>query len=312
LSNGKTVALALGSGAARGYTHIGVIEALEARGYDIVAVSGCSMGAVIGGFYAAGKLQEYRDWVCSLTYMDVLKLVDVSLLSNGVIRGDKLYSRLADMLDGQLIEDLDIPFTAVSVDLKSKKEVWFQNGLLNHAIRASSAIPSLFTPVGDEAGHLLVDGAVLNPLPITPCMSAHADFIMAVDLNSDLPMPEDIQPDDETKEGRKMLWMNGLLDKASQWLENKTSARAARKQADENLGKLEILNQVFEVMSSSLTQYKVAGYPPDLLIRVPVKACEVYEFYRATEVIEIGRKIADEALDEFEKGNSSRYGRIMG
>ena len=113
MSNGKTVALALGSGAARGYTHIGVIEALEARGYEIVAISGCSMGAVVGGFYAAGKLKQYRDWVCTLTYMDVLKLVDVSLLSNGVIRGDKLYNRMEAMLNGQLIEDLSIPFTAV-------------------------------------------------------------------------------------------------------------------------------------------------------------------------------------------------------
>tara|TARA_B100001109_G_scaffold167044_1_gene136069 strand:+ start:25415 stop:26344 length:930 start_codon:yes stop_codon:yes gene_type:complete len=309
LSNGKTVALALGSGAARGYTHIGVIEALEARGYEIVAISGCSMGAVVGGFYAAGKLKQYRDWVCTLTYMDVLKLVDVSLLSNGVIRGDKLYNRMEAMLNGQLIEDLSIPFTAVSVDLKSKKEVWFQNGPLNQAIRSSAAIPSIFAPVCDDAGRTLVDGAVLNPLPITPCMSAHADYIMAVDLNSDLPMPDELLPDADNKEGRKLLWMNSLLDKASQWIENKTNAR---KQADENLGKLDILNQVFEVMSSSLTQYKVAGYPPDLLIRMPVKACEVYEFYRAEEVIETGRHIADEALDEFEKGNSSRYGRIMG
>tara|TARA_B100001996_G_scaffold150162_2_gene114283 strand:+ start:508 stop:1443 length:936 start_codon:yes stop_codon:yes gene_type:complete len=311
VSNGKTVALALGSGAARGYTHIGVIEALEARGYEIVAISGCSMGAVIGGFYAAGKLQQYRDWVCTLNYMDVLKLVDVTLLSNGVIRGDKLYNRMEEMLNGQLIEDLNIPFTAVSVDLKSKKEVWFQNGPLNQAIRASAAIPSVFAPVCDDAGRTLVDGAVLNPLPITPCMSAHADYIIAVDLNSDLPLPQDLMPEEEKdkNEGRRLLWMNSLLDKASQWLENKSNAR---KQADENLGKLDILNQVFEVMSSSLTQYKVAGYPPDLLIRMPVKVSEVYEFYRAEEIIETGRHIADEALSEFEQGNSSRYGRIMG
>lgn len=303
----KTVALALGSGGARGYAHIGVIDALQARGYNIVMVSGCSMGAIVGGFYCSGRLDEFREWVSTLRYLDVLRLVDVSLLSNGVIKGDRLYNRISDMLNGQLIEDLPIPFTAVATDIISKKEVWFQRGNLQYAVRASAAIPSLFTPVADK-GRLLVDGAVLNPLPITPCVSAHADIIVAVDLNADVPMPAGFH-DEGVTEQDKNAWLNSLLDKAGQWLENKTSAR---KQADENLGKLEMLNEVFEVMSASLTRYKIAGYPPDLLIKMPSVACEMYEFYRADEIIRLGRQIADEALDAYEAGHSSLYGDRMG
>ncbi len=305
----KTVALALGSGGARGYAHIGVIDALEARGYDIVMVSGCSMGAIIGGFYCAGELQEYRDWVCTLNYLDVLKLVDVSLLSSGVIRGDRLYNRIAAMLNGRNIEDLAIPFTSVAVDIRSKKEVWFQRGSLQHAVRASAAIPSLFNPVTDDSGRVLVDGAVLNPLPILPCVSAHADLMIAVDLNADVPVPGEVKVESEDESQQKQAWFNTLLDKAGQWLENKAGAR---KNADENLGKLEILNQVFEVMSASLTRYKLAGYPPDLLIKMPLTACEMYEFYRAEEIIDMGRRIADEALDAFEAGHSSLYGDRAG
>lgn len=303
----KTVALALGSGGARGYAHIGVIDALQARGYNIVMVSGCSMGAIVGGFYCSGRLDEFRAWVSTLRYLDVLRLVDVTLLSNGVIKGDRLYNRISDMLNGQLIEDLPIPFTAVATDIISKKEVWFQRGNLQYAVRASAAIPSLFTPVADK-GRLLVDGAVLNPLPITPCVSAHADIIVAVDLNSDVPIPTGFHDDGVTEQDKK-AWLNTLLDKAGQWLENKSNAR---KQADENLGKLEMLNEVFEVMSASLTRYKIAGYPPDLLIKMPSVACEMYEFYRADEIIRLGRQIADEALDAYEAGHSSLYGDRMG
>lgn len=304
----KTVALALGSGAARGYTHIGVIDALEARGYEIVMVSGCSMGAVVGGFYCAGQLDIYRNWVCGLKYLDVLKLLDLSLLSGGVIRGDRVFNIISEMLNGQLIEDLPIPFTAVATDLTNKKEIWFQRGSLQDAVRASAAIPSLLSPVASN-GRLLVDGAVLNPLPITPCVSAHADCIIAVDLNAEVPMPQELSHDPVIQQKKKQDWFNTLVDKASQWFENKSNGR---KEADESLGKLDILNQVFEVMSASLTQYKIAGYPPDLLIKIPLNCCEVYEFYRAEEMIRLGRHIADQALDAFEAGNSSLYGQRMG
>ncbi|MFY9179695.1 MAG: patatin-like phospholipase family protein [Venatoribacter sp.] len=306
----KTVALSLGSGGARGYTHIGVIEALEERGYEIKAISGCSIGALVGGFYCAGKLGEYRKWVEKLKYLDMIKLMDISLLSSGMIRGDKIFNVIDEMLGDTQIEDLELPFTAVATDLTDQKEIWFQDGLLSQAIRASAAIPGMFSPV-EVNGHLMVDGAVLNPLPITPCVSSHADLIIAVDLSADVPNLPDlvsiVEKASETKE-EKSEWYHSFLDKAAQWVESR-GLKIPEKEQREQLGKLGVLNRVVDVMSASLTQYKVAGYPPDLLIKIPRDCCDTYEFYRASEMIYLGKRIAHLALDAYEQGYSSLYGQ---
>ncbi|WP_236212569.1 patatin-like phospholipase family protein, partial [Metapseudomonas otitidis] len=178
----KRVALVLGSGGARGYAHIGVIQELEARGYEIACVAGCSMGAVVGGIYAAGKLDEYREWTESLDYLDVLRLLDVSFRL-GAIRGEKVFGRIREIVGEIDIEQLPIPFTAVATDLTNQQEIWFQEGCLHQAMRASAAIPSLFTPVM-QGSRMLVDGGLLNPLPIVPVVSSHCDLIIAVNLNA--------------------------------------------------------------------------------------------------------------------------------
>jgi NTE family protein len=322
----KTVALVLGSGGARGMAHIGVIKEIEARGYKIISVSGCSMGAVIGGFYCANKLDEFYAWAKSLNYLDLLRLVDFSFISNGAIRGDKVFSLLAEMLDDIQIENLDIPFTAVTTDLAHSKEVWFQRGSLEQAMRASAAIPGLFQPVKLD-DRLFVDGGVLNPLPIAASVSAHADYIIAIDLNADVPMPEvkkDLvslkeRPEPSLDEIYKSDWLNSIVNKASQWftseddLEGDVEAVKAKAETDvANLGKLEILYQMFEVMQASLSQYKVAGYPPDLLVRIPQTSGEMYEFHRTEELVSLGGNIASQALDAFEQGHSSLYGQRLG
>lgn len=307
-----TVALCLGSGGARGYTHIGVIDELVARGYDITAISGCSIGALVGGFYCADKLEDYRQWVLSLTYFDVLKLLDISFWASGMIRGDKLFHIIDDMLDDIQIEDLRLPFTAVATDLTRYKEVWFQQGSLAQAVRASSAIPGMFTPV-QVGNRLLVDGAVLNPLPITPCVSSRADLILAVDLSADVPNPlasaVAVAPSNNEENAD---WLKGFLGKANTWLEhlnlNRKSAQDAQDD-QERLGKLGVMSRVVDVMSSSLTQYKIAGYPPDLLIKMPRDCCETYDFHRAQEMIALGREVARQALDAYEAGASSIYGQ---
>lgn len=178
----KRVALVLGSGGARGYAHIGVIEEIEARGYEIACIAGCSMGAVVGGIYAAGKLQDYRDWTESLDYLDVLRLLDVSFRL-GAIRGEKVFGRIREIVGEINIEALSIPYTAVATDLTNQQEIWFQEGCLHQAMRASAAIPSLFTPVV-QGSRMLVDGGLLNPLPIIPVVSSHCDLIIAVNLNA--------------------------------------------------------------------------------------------------------------------------------
>jgi NTE family protein len=175
------IALSLGGGGARGYAHIGVIEVLEERGYEIVAVAGTSMGALVGGLHAADVLPQYAAWVGGLTQRDVLRLLDPAVRGPSAIRGDKVLGRVAELLDGARIEDLRIPFTAVATDLLARREVWFQRGPVDAAIRASVALPTIFPPVMLN-GRLLVDGGLLNPVPLDPLASVRADAVVAVSL----------------------------------------------------------------------------------------------------------------------------------
>ncbi|NQD54772.1 alpha/beta hydrolase [Pseudomonas sp. CM25] len=340
----KRVALVLGSGGARGYAHIGVIEEIERRGYDIACVAGCSMGAVIGGIYAAGKLEHYRNWIESLDYLDVLRLVDVSFRL-GAIRGDKVFGQIRKIVGEINIEQLRIPYTAVATDLTNQQEIWFQEGCLHQAMRASAAIPSLFTPVM-QGNRMLVDGGILNPLPIVPVVSSHCDLIIAVNLNAtnqkqyQLPvierpaafkmrfdallsslgsrLPFRRKPAEELIRIEQEIVAEGLAP-PSPWLSDATDPdtqqpaaaperEGAPKSATgsfiiDNVGPaslLDLINQSFEVMQTSLAQYKIAGYPPDVLINVPKRVCRFFEFYKAPELIALGREIARDTLDSYE------------
>lgn len=347
----KRVALVLGSGGARGYAHIGVIEELERRGYDIACIAGCSMGAVVGGVYAAGKLKQYREWIESLDYLDVLRLVDVSFRL-GAIRGEKVFGQIREIVGEINIEDLQIPYTAVATDLTHQQEIWFQEGCLHQAMRASAAIPSLFTPVM-QGNRMLVDGGLLNPLPIVPVVSSHCDLIVAVNLNSttqghyQLPVIE--RPPAVKRRVDSMISSLGSrlpfrrkLDAAGNelhlpqntpkasaatienpWLESadpQGQQPAAAPQGEsaprsatgsviiDNVGPaslLDLINQSFEVMQTSLAQYKIAGYPPDILINVPKRVCRFFEFYKAPELIALGREIASDTLDRYEAEHRS-------
>ncbi len=346
----KTVALTLGSGGARGYAHIGAIEILVERGYEIVAISGCSMGALIGGMYGAGKMQDYKDWVTGLGQFDVLKLLDVTFNSVGAIRGEKIFSVVREMLGETRIEDLPIAFTAVATDLLAHKEIWFQEGPLDQAIRASVAIPSVVTPLVLN-GRVLVDGALLNPLPIIPTISSHADMIVAVNLSGEDDRSNRI-PDAafaSAVDGSSDMdeWVDAIREKASRWFDWDTlKSLAARKpdngespedkitkevrkkehqkqverkptdkKAQEDhetidwdklgIGKFDVMNLTIETMQSALVQYKIAGYPPDLLVNVPKNACRSYDYHKAPELIQLGRERMAAALDRFEESRSS-------
>ncbi|MCK0105544.1 patatin-like phospholipase family protein [Marinobacter sp. S0848L] len=357
--NGKTVALTLGSGGARGYAHIGAIEVLHERGYKIIAISGCSMGALVGGMYAAGKLQEYKDWVTGLGQFDVLKLLDVTFTSIGAIRGEKVFSVVRDILGDTRIEDLPMSYTAVATDLLAHKEIWFQEGPLDQAIRASIAIPSVVTPLVLN-GRVLVDGALLNPLPIIPTISAHADLVMAVNLSGEddkqrrIPDAAFSFNDDDGSDIEE--WVGAMRDKASRWFdwdaikslttrnprgdespEDKISREIAKRTAEENrkiepkakeeeriqnrakqkeehptidwdklgIGKFDVMNLTIETMQSALVQYKIAGYPPDLLVNIPKNASRSYDYHKAPELIRLGRERMIAALDRFEESRSS-------
>ena len=183
MSEKKTVSLVLGSGGARGYAHIGVIETLLEHGYEIKSVSGSSMGSLIGGLYTCGKLDVFKEWILGLDLLDVAKLVDFSFTGTGIIQVDKVFHVIEEMIGDVMIEDLPIPFTSVATDLIKQKEVWIQKGRLIDAIRASIAIPTVFTPK-KVAERYLIDGGVLNPLPIAPTVADDTDSTIAVNLSA--------------------------------------------------------------------------------------------------------------------------------
>ncbi|PAU75370.1 patatin-like phospholipase family protein [Halomonas salipaludis] len=316
---GKCVALVLGSGGARGYAHIGVIDELAARGYRIIAISGCSMGALVGGIHAAGQLDGYREWVCALDYFDVLKLVDVTWSPMGAMRASKVMSKLESLIGETQIEDLAIPVTTVATDLIRQREVWFQSGPLLQAIRASIAVPGIITPV-HIGGQVLVDGGLLNPLPIMPTLSAHADMVLAVNVTAQSPYPvslEALLPADEAAEeqareeareaeGRGFsAWMAGVRDQAQRMFASRSDDDADDVDSEQMAtrrawSKLDMMLESFDITQAALARYKIAGYPPDVLIEVPKSVCGAYEFHRAEALIQLGRHLAVQALDRYE------------
>ncbi len=278
-----TVALALGSGGARGYAHIGAIQELESRGFDIIAISGTSMGAMVGGLYCAGKLEEFSAWVSSLKQTDVIRLLDPSLSAPGAIKAEKVMSKVRAILGKARIEQLDIPFTAVATDVMQAKEVWFQRGPLDAAIRASIAIPSLISSV-TVGGRLMVDGGLLNPLPIAPLASTKADLVIAISLSGpgkDHPMgnPSIISSD----------------KKASR---SSTDTQQLAK-IPKGISTFEVMERSIETMQSIITRYRTAGYPPDLLVEIPIDSIGMLEFHKAKNQIELGRKLTAKAIDNW-------------
>ncbi len=177
----KTVSLVLGSGGARGLAHIGIIEWLEKNDFEIKSISGCSIGALVGGIYAAGKLDDFESWVRQITKVDVFKLLDISWDKSGLVKGDKLFDTLRALVGDVAIEDLSIAYTAMATDVSVEKEVWMNSGKLFDAIRASISLPLLFTPFR-YGGVELIDGGVLNPVPIAPTFNDQTDLTVAVNL----------------------------------------------------------------------------------------------------------------------------------
>ncbi len=291
---GTRIGLALGSGGAKGLTYIGVIEELERRGFEITAISGSSMGALIGGIYAAGKLDVYRDWVCSLARKDVLRLVDWTLSGGGLIKGDRIIATLRSLIGEIDIEDLPVAYTAVATDIDRGREIWLTHGPLFDAIRASIAIPSVFRPHRID-GRRLVDGGLLNPLPVTPLLGASWDYMVAIGVNG----PEETLAD------------AGHHDKAEDEADAQEASYRRRfaefmarlipggEEKKDEPGLLDLLNQSLDLMQANLAQLRLAAYQPDLLIEMPANVALAYEFHRARELIERGRERAAQVLDQW-------------
>jgi NTE family protein len=321
------IALALGSGGARGYAHIGAIQVIQERGYQIVAVAGSSMGALVGGLHAAGQLDAYTEWSVGLSQIDVVRLLDLSLSAPGAIRAEKVVARVRELLGEVLIEDLPVPYTAVATDLAARRAVWFQRGPLDVAIRASIAIPGIITPVALN-GRLLADGGIMDPLPIAPMASVGADLTIGISLSGENRAEEEGVPALESAEPRPVdEWGDRFRRSASQLLDRDLVRSLLKRfggspgdgedgaagdgppaaippaldepfeELPAGLSRFEVMNQALDVMQSALARYRLAGYPPDLLVSVPKNACRGLDFHRAAEMIELGRTLTADALD---------------
>jgi NTE family protein len=294
----KEIALVLSSGGARGIAHIGVIEGLEAAGFKVHAVAGCSMGAVVGGLYAAGKLKELKEWLCDLDKMDVFKLFDFTISSKGFIKGEKVFNELRSMLDDCNIEDLLLPYSAVAVDIRSDEEVVFSKGSLFEAMRASAAIPSIVTPVKTKNG-LLVDGGVLNPIPLDLVNRKEGDLLVGVDVNARGPYtpPEVVKE----KQREQKQQEKDYRYKVKKFMDNMWELWPGDdKENEKEFGLLDLVTKSMDLMQDKLSDVKVDLYPPDLLVKIPRAASGTFEFYRAAELVEIGRMAFEKAHKEWQ------------
>lgn len=285
-----TVSLVLGSGGARGMAHIGIIHWLEEHNFEIKTIAGSSIGALIGGVYGAGKLDVYEKWVRALQKRDVINLLDFAFSRSGLFSGERIMQTLKDLLGDINIEDLPIKFTAVASDLDAEKEVWFDDGPLFDAIRASISIPTIFTPVHYN-GHLLVDGAMLNPIPVAPTLTDMTDITIAVSLSGKrkpLPLEMPIQ------KAKPKLIDNGYLSAISSYIEKLQQKYNAP--AIKQTHVLDVVMKTYESMSNTITRFKLAGYNFDYLVEVPSNSCKILEFHKANEMIEYGYLLAEKNL----------------
>ena len=282
------VALALGAGGARGLAQIGVIEAIQARGLRIDSVAGSSSGALVGGVFAAGKLAEFRAGIEALDRGAFLRLLsDPALGDGGLFHGHRLVAAMREVVGDPDIETLPVPFIAVAVDLRRQREVWLRSGPLWRALRASFAIPGLFTPALVH-GRELVDGGLLAPLPTTATRLSDAQRLIAVDMHGWPERPSGELPDEAADGGDG----HGLAG----WIERRVR-RHWPEHGEHAIGLTEVMARALDTMQAQIARVQLALDPPEIVVRIPRDACLFYEFWRAKEVIGIGRAEADKALD---------------
>lgn len=251
------------------------------------------MGAVIGALYACGKLSEFKKWVLELDLIDIAKLLDFSFSGSGMLQGDKVFKIIEKMIGNVMIEDLPIPFTAVATDLAKQKEVWIQKGKLIDAVRASIAIPTIFTPkkIGK---YYLIDGGVLNPLPIAPTIADDTDLTIAVNLcaNTSKDYKLHIPKREREKENAMQEIFFDLTQKAE-----KLFSREKNSSVDK-MGMFDIMGKTIDMMQNAVLDCKMAGYSPDMIIGISNDACGFYEFNKAYEMIELGKIVAQDCLSD--------------
>ena len=283
------VGLALGSGSARGWAHVGVIRALERAGIKPDLVCGTSIGALVGAAYAAGELERFERWLLGLGVRDVLSFLDVRM-SGGMIKGERLMEFFRLNFIDRPIEDLPIPFAAVATELDTGAEVWLREGSTVAALRASIALPALFAPAVHE-GRLLVDGALVNPVPVSLARAMGADIVIAVDLSSDVlgrRLREELETEPPTADVR--AWRRKLRERMG-------TLMPARGEGELRLPSiLEVVATSLSIMQVRVTRSRMAGDPPDAIVAPRLAQLGLLDFHRAREAIEQGERAVEAAL----------------
>lgn len=287
----KEVALVLSGGGARGIAHIGVIEELLDQGFAITSIAGTSMGSLVGAVYAMGKMEEFKEWLLTLDKMKVFKLVDFTFSSQGLIKGDKVFSEMKKFIEDTKIEELKIPYAAVATDLIKREEVTFTEGSVYEAIRASIAIPTLFTPVKKEKS-LLVDGGVLNNIPINHVRRNNGDILIAVNVNANIPLEK--PPESKKISDEKSSLYKKKIAEFQEFLHGIFTS-----EKEEKLGYFDLIDRTIGLMIYHNAQTAIERYSPDMLITISREACSTYDFYKAGELIEIGKHATVKSIKEY-------------
>ena len=303
----KNVALALASGGPRGFAYIGAIEELQARGYTITSVAGASAGSLVGGIFAAGGLEPFKEWLFSLDPVKVMALMDVSVSKNYLVKGERVIKEIKSFVPDVNIEDLPIPFTAIATDLYTGEEVIFRKGPLFNAIRASISIPSMFKPVKWK-GRTLVDGGMVNTFPLNRVQRTPGDILVGFNVNQIDAAQIQGFLDSRAAIAKEKESEHNLLARIQAGMQQRQLEASASNSwipvgADDNFAS--ILQRSFGIMNCSLARIGIELTPPDVLASLPYDSYHgVYGYSHAQEIATLGRQLMAEALDQYEKKNA--------
>ena len=283
--------IALGSGAARGWSHIGILDALAERGLRPTVVAGASVGALVGAAYAGEQLDQLRDWVKTLSRLDIFRLMDARLRGGGIMTGDRLMDAIEGQFGDQNIEDLALSFGAVATDLGSGREIWFREGSLIDAVRASSGLPGLFAPIRHQ-GSWVIDGGLVNPVPVSLCRALGADLVIAVNLNSHIVtrrQRREREPDEPDEDAAESSQLERLAERVGNWL------TPSRRDGPEAPGILDVVGTSINIMQDRITRSRMVGEPPEVILTPHLQDFQLMDFHRATQAIDAGKQAVDSA-----------------
>jgi NTE family protein len=291
---GPSIGLALGGGSARGFAHIGVLRTLTKHGIVPDIIAGTSIGAVVGGLYAAGRLDEFEDWARQLTWRRILGYLDFNIAGSGLIGGVRLADNLTRAIAQTRVEDLPIKLTAIATEIGTGHEIWLTRGPLSEALAASYALPGLFPPVR-VGGRWLMDGAIVNPVPVSAARAAGARMVISVNLNSYLSSRgttiQNYGADDDALAVAAQPAARGLRGRAGRILRGQFAGPPGRPRIPT------VMIEAFNIMQDRITRARLAGDPPDVSINPRLGGVGWFDFHRAAESIAIGAEATERAMD---------------